>query len=97
MGRMTSAIGNAYQQARTMSIMVSEANKVMKAYPKETLKDALSTDEGIAKLADDIYPQLSESVRNSVSKDRFLHVIVATRKGFLKNKKNKKILNNNEQ
>lgn len=95
MAKITNVIGAAYQQARTMSIMVSEANKVMKAYPKEVLKEALSNDDGITKLANEIYPQLSEAVRNSVIQERFVQVIVATRAGFLKNKKNKKILHNN--
>ena len=92
MGKLTSAIGGAYQQAKNMSMMVAEANRVMKQYPKDKLKVALETDEGIRQLAADVYPKLSESVRSSVSIEKFESVIIATRKGFMKNKKNKRIL-----
>lgn len=92
MGRITNIVSGAYQQARIKSMMVAEANKAMKSYPKDHLKEALSSDEGIKNLASEIYLKLSEVVRNSISLEKFESVIVATRQGFMKNKKNKKIL-----
>ncbi|MFK4132071.1 hypothetical protein ACI2KR_07210 [Pseudomonas luteola] len=89
------AVG-AFQQAKLMSVMVAESNTIMKTYPKDKVELALKSDDGITKLAEEIYPKLSESIRASVPKDRFIQVLVATRKGFLKKKKNKKILQEQE-
>jgi hypothetical protein len=79
-----------------MSMMVFEAKAIMKSYDKNQIEEFLSTEEGSNKLAEEIYPKLSDQIRASLKLDRFTDVLVATRKGFIKNKKNKKILKKQE-
>ncbi|MDU8351269.1 hypothetical protein RYA05_05070 [Pseudomonas syringae pv. actinidiae] len=92
MSKMLTNIAGKYQQVKIMSIMVAEAHKIMKAYPEDKIEAALSSPESMSILATEIYPQMSESVKKAIPEHRFVDVIVATRKGYMKKKKNKKLL-----
>lgn len=92
MSKMLTNIAGKYQQVKIMSIMVAEAHKIMKSYPESKIEAALSSPESMSVMAIEIYPKMSDSVRSAIPEDRFVDVIVATRKGYMKKKKNKKLL-----
>jgi hypothetical protein len=89
------AVGS-FHQVKLMSLMVFEAKAIMKTYNKDRIEEFLTTEEGSRTLASEIYPKLSDKIRFSLTLDRFSEVLVATRKGFVNKKKNKKILQKKE-
>lgn len=92
MSSMLTNVAGKYQQIKIMSIMVSESRRIMKEYPEDRIEAALSSQEEMGVLAVEIYPKLSDTVKSAITEKRFVDVIVATRKGHMKKKKNKKTL-----
>ena len=70
--------------------IVPHLKKLVKSMGDDKIKEALSTEENMAKFAEDMYAKMPNHVKMKCSYDTFLKVIVENRNKIMKKKSNQK-------
>lgn len=85
-------LSSSYKEALLAAKLAREIQVIMKGKAKRKAHDAMSDDEALKLLAEEIYSELKPEYKEHIRFEYLQDLVVANKKRFLKKKKNRRNL-----